>query len=105
MPNEVRRVPAAVALRGNLLEARQGRRKVDEEHLSPEIGGGLPPVPRELGLNVRGRIDALETTLVREALERTRGNQTQAAKLLGISRGTLVSRLERFGVSRPRKKR
>jgi two-component system, NtrC family, response regulator AtoC len=38
-----------------------------------------------------------------EALRNTRGNQTQAAKLLGISRGTLVARLERYNMPRPRK--
>ncbi len=72
---------------------------IDEDHLSPEIGGGLPPVPRELGLNVRGRIDALETTLVREALERTRGNQTQAAKLLGLSRFGLQKMIKRLQIN------
>ncbi|MEO5727029.1 MAG: sigma 54-interacting transcriptional regulator, partial [Byssovorax sp.] len=72
---------------------------IDEDHLSPEIGGGLPPVPRELGLNVRGRIDALETTLVREALERTKGNQTQAAKLLGLSRFGLQKMIKRLQIN------
>lgn len=38
-----------------------------------------------------------------EALRQCDGNQTRAAKQLGISRGTLISRLERYGVQRPRK--
>jgi DNA-binding NtrC family response regulator len=38
-----------------------------------------------------------------EALERTAGNQTEAARLLGISRRTLMNRMDRFGISRPRK--
>lgn len=38
-----------------------------------------------------------------EALRQCDGNQTRAAKLLGISRGTLISRLERYAVPRPRK--
>jgi transcriptional regulator of acetoin/glycerol metabolism len=31
------------------------------------------------------------------------GNQTQAAKALGIARSTLIARLESYGVPRPRK--
>lgn len=39
-----------------------------------------------------------------EALERCRGNQTAAAKLLGVSRRTLVYWLDRYEVPRPRKR-
>jgi two-component system, NtrC family, response regulator AtoC len=40
-----------------------------------------------------------------EALNSCGGNQTRAAQLLGISRRTLVNRLNRFNVPRPRKGR
>jgi two-component system nitrogen regulation response regulator GlnG len=39
----------------------------------------------------------LEREFTRHAMERTRGNQVRAAKLLGITRATLRKRLERFG--------
>ncbi|WP_437514491.1 sigma 54-interacting transcriptional regulator [Sorangium sp. So ce1099] len=72
---------------------------IDREHLSPDVAhGGGGAAPGELGLNVRARIDALETELVREALERTRGNQTQAAKLLGLSRFGLQKMIKRLSI-------
>jgi transcriptional regulator with GAF, ATPase, and Fis domain len=44
-----------------------------------------------------------ERRRVLEALARCGGNQTQAARMLGISRGTLISRMEDYGLARPRK--
>ena len=43
-------------------------------------------------------IPAVERELVIHALRETRGNQVQAARLLGITRATLRKRMERFGV-------
>ncbi|MGK4005645.1 sigma 54-interacting transcriptional regulator [Sorangium sp. So ce1036] len=71
---------------------------IERDHLSPEIAQGGGAAPREPGLNVRARIDALETELVRDALERTRGNQTQAAKLLGLSRFGLQKMIKRLAI-------
>jgi serine/threonine-protein kinase PknK len=69
---------------------------VDEEHLSPELIGEGASVARETGLNVRKRIDQLERNLVTEAMERTHGNQTQAAKVLGLSRFGLQKMMKRL---------
>ncbi|MBL8954464.1 MAG: sigma 54-interacting transcriptional regulator [Myxococcaceae bacterium] len=44
-----------------------------------------------------------EKQRVLDALEKCCGNQTLAAKVLGISRRTLVTRIETFGLPRPRK--
>jgi DNA-binding NtrC family response regulator len=48
-------------------------------------------------------LDAVERTRIEEALSRAGGNQTKAAELLGISRRTLVGRLDTYGLPRPRR--
>jgi len=48
-------------------------------------------------------VAALEKQRVVAALAEAHGNQKRAAEILGISRGTLLSRLETFGIARPRK--
>ena len=51
----------------------------------------LVPLPAE-GIP----LDEVEMSLVRQALERSGGNQTRAAELLGISRGQLRYRLKKL---------
>jgi DNA-binding NtrC family response regulator len=46
--------------------------------------------------------EALERQRILAALAACAGNQTHAAKKLGISRGTLVERLRRLAIPRPR---
>jgi DNA-binding NtrC family response regulator len=46
-------------------------------------------------------LDALERLIIEEAMRRSRGVQTEAARLLGISRRTLQYRLEKHGLPRP----
>jgi transcriptional regulator with PAS, ATPase and Fis domain len=69
----------------------------DGELIRPEhLRLGEPAAP-PAGDDERARIVA--------ALERSGGNQSRAAKLLGISRGTLLSRLDLYGIARPIKRR
>jgi DNA-binding NtrC family response regulator len=49
-------------------------------------------------------IKSLERTRILDALECCGGKQGEAARLLGISRRTLISRIEEFGLPRPRKR-
>jgi two-component system response regulator AtoC len=51
-----------------------------------------------------GDPEDVERQRILDALAECGGNQTQAARLLKISRRTLVSRLDRYGIVRPRKR-
>ncbi|HEV8324393.1 MAG TPA: sigma 54-interacting transcriptional regulator [Myxococcota bacterium] len=53
--------------------------------------------------NLRNQVEAIELQHITDALKRCGGNQTEAAKILGMSRRTLSSRLDAYGISRPRK--
>jgi transcriptional regulator with PAS, ATPase and Fis domain len=64
---------------------------------------GATPIPSALVGGTLGEdIAALERQRILAALEQCAGNQTRAAKLLGISRRTLVTRLGEYGIPRPR---
>jgi two-component system, NtrC family, response regulator HydG len=45
-------------------------------------------------------LDELEARAIRQALAQTGGNNTQAARLLGIHRDTLISKMKKFGIER-----
>jgi transcriptional regulator with GAF, ATPase, and Fis domain len=71
---------------------------IDVGHLSPELADPTKPAAADLGLDVKKRVDLLESDLVREALRRTHGNQTKAAKLLGLSRFGLQKMIKRLAI-------
>lgn len=74
--------------------------RVDAAHLSAAVvGDAQRSVPRDLGLNVKRHVDALETELVQSALEKTGGNQTRAAELLGLSRFGLQKMMKRLEIA------
>jgi DNA-binding NtrC family response regulator len=58
-----------------------------------------PPVEK-----LRVKKGPVERHRIVAALDRCQGNQTQAAELLGISRRTLIGRLDEYDLPRPRKR-
>ena len=55
-----------------------------------------PPTSQRLGL--QEEVQRYECELIREALQRTRGNQRRAAKLLGVKVTTLNCKIKRLGI-------
>jgi len=45
------------------------------------------------------RLEAVEQSLIRQALIRVHGNKSRAAELLGLTRHTLLYRMEKYGIS------
>jgi two-component system response regulator AtoC len=87
---------------------------IDVEHLpearftGPVTGpveaspGIIAPTPQVSG-GLKSEVDAFERQRIVDALAQSLGNQTRAAQLLGISRRTLLGRLDAYGLPRPRK--
>jgi transcriptional regulator with PAS, ATPase and Fis domain len=80
-----------------------GADEIRPEHLTPELrkgagarkpAGGAPAMAGE-GLV----LDDVERKLIAEAMERASGNQSKAARLLGVSRDTLRYRLKKHGMA------
>jgi transcriptional regulator with GAF, ATPase, and Fis domain len=74
---------------------------IDVSELSADVVRGATGAARGTGLDLRTRVDALETELVNEALQKTRGNQTRAAQMLGLSRFGLQKMMKRLGIKSP----
>jgi DNA-binding NtrC family response regulator len=89
---------------------------LEREHLILDSAGGarLALTPAATGPQggdrpdpaaaLRAELEALERQRIVDALNRAGGNQSAAAKELGMSRGTFLTRLDAFGIPRPRKR-
>jgi two-component system response regulator AtoC len=67
-------------------------------------GAALPADHAQSDIALPAQLERLERERVLRALDETGGNQTLAAKRLGITRRQLIGRIEAFGLPRPRKK-
>jgi DNA-binding NtrC family response regulator len=74
--------------------------------VAPGEGPGAPPLASWAASDVlatgpiREEIEGLERQRIEEALRAERGNQTRAAKRLGMSRRALIYKLDKYGIER-----
>ncbi|MEZ4222498.1 MAG: sigma 54-interacting transcriptional regulator [Polyangiaceae bacterium] len=91
-----------------------GRGPIELEHLpgdkreaSPATLDSRASVPAAESEDVQvleARMQEAKRREVLDALRQCGGNQTRAARILGISRGTLIARMEAYGLPRPKKR-
>src|SRR5205823_13591637 len=72
--------------------------KLSAQMLSDEKARLVAAAPAEPGSQYE-----VERKRILDALEKCAGNQTLAAKMLGISRRTMLTRLDQYAIPRPRK--
>ncbi|MBI3785760.1 MAG: sigma-54-dependent Fis family transcriptional regulator [Deltaproteobacteria bacterium] len=65
--------------------------------LSPKFTSSSAELPPPSG-SLRGQLEEYEAKVLRAALERSNGNQTHTATQLGISRRSLIDKLQRYGI-------
>jgi len=86
----------------------------DEEALGPELlssrireaaqgvaelgKSDLVTTPSAAGGNLKQAIEMLEKQMIRDALQRLGGNKSTAAKELGISRSSLIAKVQEYGI-------
>src|SRR5437588_3107451 len=58
-------------------------------------------VPPEGALNLREQVEAVERGLIGRTMTAVGGNQSEAARRLGLSRGSLIERLKKYGTTVP----
>jgi transcriptional regulator with GAF, ATPase, and Fis domain len=89
-PGNVRQLKSTLAYAFVIADAGQVKR----EHLPPQFTPGFGGAGGGLG---EGRVAGEKAALL-EALRQTGGNQTQAARLLGINRVTVWHRMRKYGI-------
>jgi len=89
-------VEHAVALSGGVQELSPAM--LPHDLTSPDTVSAMPSVtiPDE-GINFASVVSQLERELILQSLEKTGGNKRRAARLLNLSRTTLIDKLQRLG--------
>jgi DNA-binding NtrC family response regulator len=79
-----------------------GRLEIAPEMLPEDVRGTrtsviAPVVVPDEGINFASAMSQLERELILQSLQKTGGNRRQAARLLSMSRTTLIDKLQRMG--------
>ena len=94
----------AVAMSANPHEIEMAALPEDIRHSSPAYRTAsiveVPATPDD-GIDFAATMTRMERDLILRYLEKTGGNRRQAARLLRLSRTTLIDKLQRLGVDRP----
>jgi two-component system response regulator AtoC len=103
-----RRVEGSVVAGAGRADSRTDNRTDNSAERRSAVAGDLPPAAPASSLSaptlpVGGEEDG-EKQRIEAALAACGGNQSRAAKLLGMARSTLVLRLDALGIVRPRKR-
>jgi len=71
---------------------------IETEHLADFVRQGERAGPSPDDLSIKRQTDVLERTLIRRALEQTRGNRTRAAQLLELSHRALLYKIREYNL-------
>ena len=100
--------PLQVAQLGRVLQAEFERRRLREENaeLRAQLRSriGFDPIAGQIpdeGINFTSVVSQLERELIVRCLEKTGGNKRQAARLLRLSRTTLIDKVHRLNRNAP----
>lgn len=75
----------------------------DEEDDDTGVNLRVAP-PSGSGGDLKASLEEVERQAILDALMKTGGNQSAAARMLGIGRHALIARIEAYGLTRPRKR-
>jgi len=84
-----------------VIDERVRRATTSDPARPPEIAPAATPPP--VAAAAPDDDQRADRDRVLAALEACAGNQTRAAKMLGIGRTTLLKKLSQYGIARPRK--
>ncbi len=97
-PGNVRQLENAVA---RMVAMSRGG-EIDADAFTSAVASppGAEPAPQG-GLTLKDQLDTFERGLIAQALSAASGNQSEAARRLGMSRSALLDRLKKYGLSSP----